>query len=410
MSFLQKAFSLTYKIGLARILPGIINFICLFITIKLLGEQQYGYFSVVFGFISLAVMLSYGWIIHGIVPLLSDKKSIEYLYTIALKPSCSISAVFLLPMLPLIFFANEFAAYLFLFIFYGFDLILLELLRASEKLKLYAIASLTRSVTIMLGLVYAFQTFDPSATLCLLIYGLGSFFSILIVMRFDHAINLDLFFKVKKEKNITKLLLKKGSKSNFISLADNFIPTILKALALSNLGTEASSQFSATVDIAKRLIGIIFNLTSFVGMPSIYSSFNKSNDQVFFSELRFLFYYSMTGVFILFLVLLLADHFGFPIGGFNFQSDDIVFFIVSFGIIVQRSRKTLSDPYLIISIPFFQILFGIFLGFLVLVISYLLVGFSSVEVTAVYFLLYSTVIALTFFVITYTKRRVSRKT
>ena len=161
MSFLQKAFSLTYKIGLARILPGIINFICLFITIKLLGEQQYGYFSVVFGFISLAVMLSYGWIIHGIVPLLSNKKSIEYLYTIALKPSCSISAVFLLPMLPLIFFANEFAAYLFLFIFYGFDLILLELLRASEKLKLYAIASLTRSVTIMLGLVYAFQTFDP---------------------------------------------------------------------------------------------------------------------------------------------------------------------------------------------------------------------------------------------------------
>ena len=76
-------------------------------------------------------------------------------------------------------------------------------------------------------------------------------------------------------------MLKKGSKSNFISLADNFIPTILKALALSNLGTEASSQFSATVDIAKRLIGIIFNLTSFVGMPSIYSSFNKSNDQVF---------------------------------------------------------------------------------------------------------------------------------
>ena len=63
----------------------------------------------------------------------------------------------------------------------------------------------------------------------------------------------------------------------------------------------------------------------------------------------------MTGVFILFLVLLLADHFGFPIGGFNFQSDDIVFFfIVSFGIIVQRSRKTLSDPYLIISIPFFK--------------------------------------------------------
>ena len=408
MSIFQKAISLTYKIGFTRILPGIINFISLFITIKLLGEEQYGLFSVVFGIISLAVMLSYGWIIHGVVPLLSDKKSIEKLYSLALKPSFLLSIISFTLIVPLIFIDIDFAVYLFLFMFYGFDLILLELLRASEKLKLYAVASLTRSVVIMLGLVVAFQSFSPSTTICLAIYGLGSFLSILMVIKFDKGIDKNLLKKVKNEKNFSRLLLTRGLNSNIISLADNFIPTMLKALALSNLGTEASSQFSAAVDIAKRLIGIIFNLTSFVGMPSIYSSFNKSNNKVFFGELRFLFYYSITGVFILFFVLYSANYFGFPIGGFDFQSDNIIFMIVSIGIVLQRSRKILSDPYIIISIPFSRIIIGISSGFLLLITSFLLIGISSVEVVSLYFLIYSILISLIFFVITYTNRAVNK--
>ena len=100
-----------------------------------------------------------------------------------------------------IFIDIDFAVYLFLFMFYGFDLILLELLRASEKLKLYAVASLTRSVVIMLGLEVAFQSFSPSTTICLAIYGLGSFLSILMVIKFDKGIDKNLLKKVKNEKN-----------------------------------------------------------------------------------------------------------------------------------------------------------------------------------------------------------------
>lgn len=407
MDILKKTINLTKKIGLARVIPGAINFLCLFVTINILGPEQYGAFSIALGFISLSIMLTYGWIIHGLVPALSGKSSLEKLYFLPLKISLTISFFFFILIIPLYFISNNYSVYLFLFLFYGLDLIFLELLRASQKLNLYSVASIMRSIVILTGLYTISILSISSDIVCLFIYGLGSFFSILIIVKFDENVDIIGLHKTRVNKDVFKLILNSGLKSNFISLIDNFVPTILKTIVLYDLGAQASSQFSAAVDISKRLIGIIFNITSFVGMPSIYLNFDNNDNKAFFKELKFLFYYSMSGVILLLIVLLIAESFGFPISGFNFQSDNLVFIAVSIGIVVQRSRKILADPYIIIKLPILKLITVTTFVLIILFLSYIFIGMTSVEIIAIYFIAYSALLSICYFLIVNNLRKLS---
>ena len=71
MTTLGKVVELTKRIGYARALPGALNFLGLFFAIKLLGDQNYGVFSIAFGTVSIAIQVFFGLLIHGVVPLLS---------------------------------------------------------------------------------------------------------------------------------------------------------------------------------------------------------------------------------------------------------------------------------------------------------------------------------------------------
>tara|TARA_B110000977_G_scaffold201609_1_gene297218 strand:- start:3557 stop:4780 length:1224 start_codon:yes stop_codon:yes gene_type:complete len=395
----EKVVELTKRIGYARALPGALNFLGLFLAIKLLGEENYGVFSIAFGIVSIAIQVLFGLLIHGIVPLLSSDASQVSIRSISLKYAV-ITAIALSIGAILLFWLNSFYAISILLVaFYGLDLVLLELLRMDSKFKIYGIVALVRAISILIAIAFLwmFNTLTPFSFM--VVYCLGSvmlIFTVFVKTNFYDS----LFDKERIGSDLIKSMFDKGSKGTVVNLVDNSIPTILKIVIQASLGDIATSQFSSSVDLAKRIVGIVFNLTTFIGLPSVFTSFRLG----LYDEARryqtFLFAYSSAAIFILACIYSLAYASGLPVSGFIFQNNIFIFSLVSGSVLIQRSRKLIIDPMMIFSTPLKSIVIvGILVTVTTLLISQL-AALRSVEMFSLQLVLASVILFGAYWVVT----------
>ena len=375
MNNFEKVVELTKRIGYARALPGALNFLGLFLTIKLLGQENYGVFSIAFGTVSIAIQVLFGLLIHGIVPLLSSDASQVSIRSISLKYAV-ITAIALSIGAILLFWLDSFYAISILLVaFYGLELVLLELLRMDSNFKIYGIVSLARAITILIAIAFLwmFNTLTPFSFM--VVYCLGSVVLIFVVFVKTNFCD-SLFEKERIGSDLIKSMFDRGSKGTFVNVVDNSIPTILKIVIQTSLGDISASQFSSSVDLAKRIVGIVFNLTTFIGLPSVFTSFRLGLHDEARRHQTFLFVYSSAAIFILVCIYSLAYAYGLPGSGFIFQNNILVFSLVSGSVLIQRSRKLMIDPMMLYSTPLKPI---VIVGILVTIATLLTSQLSSVR-------------------------------
>ena len=398
MTKFEKVVELTKRIGYARALPGALNFLGLLLIIKLLGEENYGVFSIAFGTVSIAIQVLFGLLIHGIVPLLSSHASQVSITSISLKYAVITAITLSIGAILLFWSASFYAISILLVAFYGLDLVLLELLRADSKFQIYGIVSLARAMTILIAIAFLwmFNTLTPFSFM--VVYCLGSvvlIFAVFVKTNFYDS----LFEKERIGSDLIKSMFDKGSKGTVVNVVDNSIPTIVKIVIQTSLGDIAAGQFSSSLDLAKRIVGIVFNLTTFIGLPSVFASFRLG----LYDEARlyqtFLFAYSSAAIFILVCIYSLAYAYGLPVPGFIFQNNILVFSLVSAFVLIQRSRKLIIDPMMIFSTPLKSIVIvGILVTIATLLISQLF-NVKSVETFSLQLVLASALVSGAYWVV-----------
>ena len=398
INFIERSVRLTIQIGYSRLLPGILNFAALLLVIKLLGDKSYAVFSVGFGYVSLLIQVVYGWLLHGLVPSMSLQKIDAKVRSGVLTYIFGIILISTILFVPFNYIDSTLVVYLLLFVVYGTDLTILELIRSDQNYRLYALSSFARSITILLGTGVLFINNLISISSIILIYALGSAVSISVAAFLDKRFRFKCAFDTISRESIGQIF-HAGLKGNLINILDNGVVTVLKNIALVVLGSSAAGQFSSVIDITKRLIGVVFNLSAFVGLPSAYLKFDKVDIGNFKEELKFLLYYSFIGVAAVLSVLIVSDYLGVDIIGYSFQNDVLIYTLLTLSIIVQRVRKMICDPIILVLSSIKQLSFVSFILILAPLSLVFVFGITSLEVLSLQYFIYSLVVLLAYVLI-----------
>ena len=352
---LVKIRDLTKKIGFARVLPGALNFGALYLSIQLLGTGKYGEFSITFGVISIVIQIIFGYLLHGLVPLINTDVNRQNVNGFALK----FCLIFIVISMPLSFFLMWYDALyamaVVLIAVYGADLTCLEIVRANSNFRLYGLIALTRSITLLV-VIYLLWVVDLMTVNAFLgVYILGSAMSILVFLCVYRPYEIIRPY-LETSPDFLHSLFHLGLKGTLLNLFDNLLPLIFKIFIQTNFGDVGAAHFSSSVDVAKRFVGVIFNLTSFVGLVKVYDHFRQRQSDEARKYQLFLFNYSMVAVLILVVTYALTFFTGYSINIYSFENQQILFSCITLAILVQRSRKILIDPLLIINSKGYDIL------------------------------------------------------